>query len=183
MVKLQNCGSIRRWLTSNWDMKQIVLVGAVLAALACLCVLAVAQVGSHGSPPSASALPWPGNAQSNVIIIPSPPGTSPHPLLAPAGNPTLRIQPWPPGALFSPPAVPPTGVTNRYGILRSNPIVVPSAPPALPPGVYRTAPYSCIVVVPGPQLDNKCIINPGGGNSPMPIIKPELHFIPWGPAK
>ena len=157
--------------------------GVAVTALACLCVLAVAQVGSNGSSQSASALPWLGNAQSNVVIIPSPPGTSPHPFLAPASNPAFGIKPFPPGSRLSSQAVPPTGLTNLYWFLRSNPSAVPSAPPAIPPGVYKTVPYSCIVVVPGPQLDDKCIINPGGGNSSMPIVKPDLQFIPWTPAK
>jgi len=164
-------------------MKRIVAVGAVVVALAWLCVLAAPQVGSHGSSLSASALPWFGNSQSNVIIIPCPPGTSPHPLLAPASNPAFRIQPLPPGHRSSPPAVPPTGVTNLYWNLRSNHIARPSAPSAIPPGVYRTFPYSCIVVVPGPHPDDLYIVNPGGGNDPMPIIKPELQFIPLDPAK
>lgn len=180
---MRNCGSIRRGFSSNGDMKQIMLVGAVVVVLACLCVLAAAQVGSNGSSPSASALPWLGNAQSNVFIIPSPPCTSPHPLLALASNRAFGIAPLPPGHRSSPPAVSPTGVTNSYWNLRSNHIVMPSAPTAMPPGVYKTFPYSCIVVVPGPHPDDRCIVNPSGGNDPMPIIKPDLQFIPWGPAK
>jgi hypothetical protein len=180
---LRNCGSIGRGFPSNRDMKRALAMGVAATALACLCVLAVAQVGSNGSSPSASALPWLGNAQSNVVIIPSPPGTTPHPLLAPASNPAFGVKPFPPGTRLSPPSVPPTGVTNLYWILRSNPIVVPSTPPGLPPGVYRTVPYGCIVVVPGPLVDDKCIVNSGGGNSSMPIIKPDLQFIPWTPAK
>ena len=67
--------------------------------------------------------------------------------------------------------------------LRSNHVVMPSVPTAISPGVYRTFPYSCIVVVPGPHPDDRCVVNPGGANDPMPIIKPDLQFIPWGPAK
>jgi len=183
VVRLRNRGSIGRGFPSNRDMKRVLAMGVAVTALACLCVLAVAQVGSNGSSPSASALPRLGNVQINVVIIPSPPGTSLHPLLAPASNPAFGIKPFLPGTRLSPPAVPPTGLTNLYWILRSNPIAVPSAPSATPPGVYRTFPYSCIVVVPGPQLDDKCIVNPGGGNDPMPVIKPDLQFIPWSPAK
>ena len=176
-------GSIGRAFTFNSDMKRIVAVGAVVAALAWLCVLAAAQVGSHGSSPSASASPWSGNPQSNVIIIPCSPGTSPHPLLLPAGHSAFRIQPLPPGHRSSPLTMPPTGVTNLYWNLRSNNIIMPSAPSTIPPGVYRTFPYSCIVVVPGPHPDDRCIVNPGGGNDPMPIIKPDLQFVPWDPTK
>jgi hypothetical protein len=168
---------------SNRNVKLTIAIGTVAMAVAGLSVLAVAQVGSHRSSPSASALPWLGNAQSNVTIIPSPPGTSQHRLLTPAGNPSFGIKPSPPGARLSPPAVPPMGVTNLHSILRSNPIVIPSTASPIPPGVYRPFPYSCIVVVPGPHPDDRCIINPGAGNDPMPIIKPDLHFIPWCPAK
>jgi hypothetical protein len=180
---LRNCGSIGRGLTSNRDMKRLLAVGAVVVALAWLCFQGAAQGVSHGGVATAPSIPWFGNAQSNVIIIPSPPGTSPHPLLAPPGHPAFRIQPLPPGARLSPSAAPPTGVTNLYWILRSNPVVVSSAPSAIRPGVYRTFPYSCVVVVPGPHPDDRCVVNPGGGNDPMPIIKPDLQFIPWGPAK
>jgi hypothetical protein len=44
-------------------------------------------------------------------------------------------------------------------------------------------PYNCIVVVPGPHPDDRCVINPQGMESAMPIIKPELRFIPWNAAK
>jgi hypothetical protein len=177
------CGSIGRGFTSNWGMKRIAAIGAVVVALAWLCGLAAAQVGSHGSSLSASASPWFGNAQSNIIIIPCPPGTSPHPLLATASNRAFRIQPLPPGHRSPPLAVLPTGVTNLYWNLRSNQIVRPSAPSAIPPVVYRTFPYGCIVVVPGPHPDDLCNVNPGGGKDPMPVIKPELQLIPWDPAK
>ncbi len=60
----------------------------------------------------------------------------------------------------------------------SNLFVVPSAPPGLRPGVYRTEPYGCIVVVPGPHPDDRCLHNPGDGRFSMPIIRPELRFVP-----
>lgn len=164
-------------------MKRIMLIGAVAMAVAGLCLLADGQGALHRGLAAGPPITWPGNGQSNVIIIPSPPGTSPLPPLAPAGNPAFKTQPSPPGARLTPQAVPPTGLTNLYWILRSNPIAVSSAPPIILPGVYKTAPYNCIVVVPGPQLDDKCVVNPGGGNSRMPIIRPDLQFIPWGSSK
>lgn len=62
-----------------------------------------------------------------------------------------------------------------------------NSPTALPrPGVYRTDPFACIVVVPGPQHDDACII--GSTNRPgglavepklnMPTLRPGLRFIP-----
>ena len=183
MDRREFSGSIRRALPSNRNVKPILGIGVVVLAMACLCMLAADQGFGRKGLAAAPSTPSPVIARSNVVIIPSPPGTFPLPFLAPSGSPVFRLQPSPPGARLPPSAVPPTGLTNLYWILRSNPIVVSSAPPIIPPGVYKTAPYSCIVVVPGPQLDDKCIVNPGGGNSPMPIIKPDLRFIPLGQAR
>ncbi len=74
------------------------------------------------------------------------------------------------------PAIPP----GACGTVRSNHLHVPAGSPRVAPGVYETAPCSCIVVVPGPQLDDRCIINPSGGDSSMPIVRPDLRFIPRG---
>jgi hypothetical protein len=59
------------------------------------------------------------------------------------------------------------------------------APPVLKPGVYETAPYSCIVVVPGLHPDDRALIGSDSGNnySAMPIIRPDLQFIPRSPGK
>jgi hypothetical protein len=161
VVRLRNWGSIRRGFMSNMGVKHLIIAVTVLTALAGLCVLADGQGVFHQGPSSAPTTPWLPNAPGNVIVIPSPAGNPLIPVLPPTRKPEPKHQTLPP--------------TPR---LHS-----PTAPPIITPGVYKTAPYSCIVVVPGPQLDDKCIVNPGGGNSPMPIIKPDLHFIPWGPAK
>jgi len=51
------------------------------------------------------------------------------------------------------------------------------------PGIYTTTPYACVVVVPGDHLDDEIAIRPGDrsaeGGDPMPMLKPELHFIPF----
>jgi hypothetical protein len=52
---------------------------------------------------------------------------------------------------------------------------------SLTPGVYMTEPYACIVVVPGHHLDDAIAVNPTQKTAPMPVIKPELHFIPLKP--
>ena len=153
-------GSIQRAFTSNRNVKRIMAIGSVVGT-ACLCVLATEQGVWHKGSATPPSTPWPEIAQTNVILIPSPAGNSPFPVVPPPRKPQLKHQTFPPTVRLHSPA----------------------APPIIPPGVYKTAPYSCIVVVPGPQLDDKCIVNPGGGNSRMPIIKPDLHFIPWGPAK
>ena len=58
---------------------------------------------------------------------------------------------------------------------------LPKTPNTLAPSVYRTVPYTCIVVVPGPRLDDRAIVNPGRAEASMPIIKPDLQFIPYAP--
>jgi hypothetical protein len=46
------------------------------------------------------------------------------------------------------------------------------------PGLYKTTPYSCIVIVPGKNPDDSMAVLPAECSSAMPVIKPELHFIP-----
>ena len=106
-------------------------------------------------------MPWPGNASSKVMVVPSLGNKAPLLALAPARKPEFKIQPLPLSARLRP----------------------PSPSPMIPAGVYKTAPYSCIVVVPGPHPDDRCVINPGDVASAMPIIRPDLRFIPWNPAK
>jgi hypothetical protein len=59
------------------------------------------------------------------------------------------------------------------------------APPQLKPGLYETAPYSCIVQVPGPHPDDGALIGSNSGNnySAMPVIRPDLQFIPRSSSK
>ena len=140
-------------------MKRIVLACAVLAALGCLYVLASAQGSLHTSSALAPPVTRLGNVQNNLIVIPSPRSNMLFLAWAPARKPHVTILPNAPA-------------TNS-----------PSAAPTIPPGVYRTVPYSCIVVVPGPHPDDRCIFGKGSVGSPMPIIKPDLRFIPWSPAK
>jgi hypothetical protein len=49
------------------------------------------------------------------------------------------------------------------------------------PGVYKTQPYSCIVVVPAKQPDDRSLVKPAESGSAMPVVKPELRFIPLPP--
>ena len=74
----------------------------------------------------------------------------------------------------------PRGGTNRVAtnlVGRGRPFT------ALPsPLVYRTEPYACIVVVPGSHPDDWWLITPGNRGSDMPVIRPELRFVPV-PAK
>jgi len=50
------------------------------------------------------------------------------------------------------------------------------------PGIYKTAPYTCIVVVPGGHPDDK-MIHPRGTPPSMPTVQPDLRFIPLKPAE
>ena len=46
------------------------------------------------------------------------------------------------------------------------------------PGVYKTEPYACIVVVPDKCPDDRSVAIPAERGSVMPMIKPELSFSP-----
>jgi hypothetical protein len=54
----------------------------------------------------------------------------------------------------------------------------------LKPGVYKTSPYTLLVLVPGPQSDDRSVHGSGGaGVDGMPTIKPDLKFVPYAPAE
>ncbi|HEY5914302.1 MAG TPA: hypothetical protein VJA21_27245 [Verrucomicrobiae bacterium] len=62
----------------------------------------------------------------------------------------------------------------------------PGTPEAgqLKPGVYESAPYTCIVVVPGAHPDDRSCVGgayPDTAASRMPTITPGLRFIPRKP--
>ena len=46
------------------------------------------------------------------------------------------------------------------------------------PGIYKTEPYACIVIVPGKQPDDQCVVKPIESGSTMPVIRPKLRFVP-----
>jgi hypothetical protein len=124
----------------------------------------------------------------------------PEPIL---GSNSL-LQPF----IFAPPSTPPGQWTSPFSfgpnsfahtnLLYSAPRPQPILPPrvllfdspstasnSLPPGIYKTEPYTCLVLVPGPHPDDKCIIGNGAGqpNIQMPIRRPELQFIPRKPSQ
>jgi hypothetical protein len=53
----------------------------------------------------------------------------------------------------------------------------------LEPGVYKTEPFECLVVVPGPQADDAMIAQPPAGEIQMWSIAPDLRFIPINPKR
>ena len=78
--------------------------------------------------------------------------------------------------------------TNRFGSFGNRPFHVPpqpkganTAPNALAPGVYKTEPYACIVIVPGEHPDDRMAIHPPDQGSNMPMLKPDLNFVPVRP--
>jgi hypothetical protein len=146
---------------SNGDMKRIVTVCVVVGALGCLGFLSAGQGVMHTGSPQALSMHWLASTQTNSFVVPFVGSNWLFRTLPPANKPEFKAQ------ILPPPAGP----------------ISPSVPATVPPGVYRTVPYSCIVVVPGLHPDDRCIVRPPDVDSSMPIIKPELQFIPWSPAK
>jgi len=90
---------------------------------------------------------------------------------APGGKPELAQVKFP-GTLELVSTVP----GNTAGNASRRPASSPLAP-----GVYKTEPFACIVVVPGSQLDDAMIIPPPAGEFSMRTIVPDLRFIPINP--
>jgi hypothetical protein len=142
-------------------MKRIATVCVVVGALGCLGFLAAGQGIMHTGSPQALSMHWPASTQTNVFVIPFAGSNWLFRALPTANKPEFKVQ------ILPPPARP----------------ISPSAPATVPHGVYRTVPYSCIVVVPGPHPDDRCIVRPPDVDFSMLVVKPELQFIPWSPAK
>ena len=134
-------------------------IGAVAAAVAVLCFLGSAQRVPHGGSWPPAATPWPGNPKSDVAAVPLARTNLLSSLVASGWQPQFEV-----------PSVPQPA--------RPQPSVSPGQ---LPAGVYKTLPYTCIVVVPGPHPDDRCIVSPPGGECRMPIIRPDVQFIPSHP--
>jgi hypothetical protein len=161
--RLVSCISVSNYrvLPSNEEVKAIVAIGGLALVLAVLCLLATAlRLPPSGSWPPAET-PWPGNPESDVAAVPLARTNLLMPLLASGGPPQVEV-----------PSIPQPARPQRR-----------ASPGQLPAGVYKTWPYTCIVVVPGPCPDDRAIVKPSGKNYRMPIIKPDLQFIPWGLAK
>ncbi len=47
------------------------------------------------------------------------------------------------------------------------------------PGVYRTEPFAGIVIVPGTNIDERMVLQPPNSEEKMPILRPNVRFIPW----
>lgn len=77
----------------------------------------------------------------------------------------------------------PIGTPGRTNTLKAPLVLLAKPGPGQPlaPGLYKTMPYSCLVLVPGGHTDDLALITPPSPAPPMPSIQPELQFIPWGP--
>lgn len=78
--------------------------------------------------------------------------------------------------------------TNRLGSFGSRTFQTPQQPKpsniatnGLAPGIYKTEPYTCIVIVPGEHPDDKMAIHLPDQGSRMPVLKPDLRFVPVRP--
>jgi len=91
--------------------------------------------------------------------------------------------------LITPAFLPPILLICLGAVTKKGPVVTP--PPAMPvlvlkaspshplkPGLYQSAPFSGLVLVPGPHPDDRAIIAPQETSSSMPAVKPELRLIP-----
>jgi len=73
----------------------------------------------------------------------------------------------------------PTNLTLPF-VWGTNRLITLPAKQLPSPGVYKTEPYACIVVVPGPHADDRMVIGRNAGiESKMPIINPDVTFVPW----
>jgi hypothetical protein len=93
---------------------------------------------------------------------------------APANGPFLTNQ-WANANLS------PTAAGGRHANSRKSGTsrIVAKSLSSLPiPGVYKTTPYACIVIVPGKNPDDHCVVRPSENGDAMPAIKPDLRFVP-----
>lgn len=129
-------------------------------------------------------------------------GSGQDPGARPPNAPGLSSTNQPKGAgVTSPPtslSSPPRSDSLVAGQQPQAPLTGPSRKPALSPlfpsslqqsngmaklsrGVYLTSPYTCLVVVPGEHIDDRCVRSIGNPDPAMPVVKPSLKLIPYPP--
>jgi len=130
-----------------------------------------------------------------IPTTPSPPPSIPLLAIAPTNLAATPLLPLVQSATLSIQAPaqsyvriwPAVGQTNAYRLAPLSPQIILQAqfspdPPARPkPGIYETAPYTSIIVVPGPHPDDRAIVplgGPGTAIPSIPTIQPELRLIP-----
>lgn len=80
----------------------------------------------------------------------------------------------PPPPLFTNPILPGTNELPRLKTQRLDDFS------SLPPGVYLTKPYTCIVKVPEAVLDDMAVRRATVPTNTMPVIRPKLKAVPLG---
>ena len=72
--------------------------------------------------------------------------------------------------------------TNRFALIPdlngTNLVPNPSLRLSPAPGVYKTEPFACIVVVPSSNHDDRMVIGAANPDQKMPIVPPDLRFVP-----
>jgi hypothetical protein len=164
-------------------MKRTAFLNTLLIGSACLFVLAAAYGALQADRPPHLPMPWSGNGPANYVEALPTDGSLSVAALPAFAKPEIKVQAVPPAKRPQPSRVLPRIPPRIYRGSDSNHIYVPSPQRTPSPGVYKTEPYSCIVVVPGAGLDDCFLVNPGGGHSSMPTVQPELRLVPLAPAR
>ena len=131
---------------------------AVLAgSTASICIILAILVQGHEIPVTASVI----SSSSSRTGQPRQPNNGPNQGVAMARFPTPHAIP---ARNSKKPAFP--GIRAQ------------TDPEVLKPGIYKTTPFTCIVIVPESHLDDGMVVRIPYCDSNMPILKPDLHFIP-----
>ena len=74
-------------------------------------------------------------------------------------------------------------LTNGVPVVTNAPGKLLSGSPG--PGLYKTEPYTCLVLVPGKHPDDRMAqrrqLQLPETAARMPVVRPELRFVPWPP--
>jgi hypothetical protein len=105
----------------------------------------------------------------SVLLIRSNPPAAPDPS---SRRPTRPVLSPPPAKAYAPL----TAATYAQVALSTE---VSNVSPVFPnPGVYRTEPFAGIVIVPSADIDSAIALAAPEGAAAMPMLNPELRFIP-----
>jgi hypothetical protein len=153
------CVSIQRPVPSNKGVKALLAIALAVVGTLIFCTLGSDErlLAASSWPPSETA--WlgetSGNPTHNPLMVSHSEAVFPRPNTQPEHNVPMIMET-------------PHGQT-------------PAHRGQLSAGVYKSWPYTCIVVVPGPCPDDKAILKPEDRNYQMPVVRPDLQFIPLFP--
>lgn len=140
----------------------------VCSAGVCLAQLAPA----HPAPATGSRLPW----ETNVFAPAprsAPPLVVPLAPLFPRTNLYLRSQTNSLGLPFY--SLPGQPTLRSEGRAQANRLLAQTQPA---PGLYKSEPYTCLVLVPGPHPDDKALVPAAPVSPRMPQTAPEFRLVP-----